>query len=164
MADDQIQTVDGLIVATDANDYAPGTLATFTALNLVSGATVTFSVSHVDPGPDGIYGTADDGLLHDLSGTTAPWSVTDGGPGDLDGIANGVIVTSWNVGLDALNQTLLLTATASDGTVASATFTDSNNSPPPPSTAGAAADLTADTTATPGGEPTTNVNGALFQV
>src|SRR3954453_12188559 len=103
MLDDQTQTIlytgtlDGLAVTTNANDYAPGSTATFTATNVALGDTVTFSVAHLDPGPDGFVGTADDGLLHDLIGTTGPWSVTDGGLGDLDGIANGVIVTSWDV-------------------------------------------------------------------
>lgn len=130
MSDDQTQTVlyaetpDGLAVSTDAYDYAPGSIATFTATNVVSGGTVTFSVAHVDPGPDGFVGTADDGLSYDLTGTTAPWSVTDGGLGDLDGIANGAIVTSWYVNQDALNQTFQLIATDSDGASAAATFTD----------------------------------------
>ena len=137
MSDDQIQTaLDGetvavLTVTTDSFDYAPGTIATFTALNVVMGGAVTFSVAHVDPGPDGIVGTADDGLTHDLSGTTSPWSVTDGGLGDLDGIANGVIVTSWSVNQDALNQAFLLTATDDSGATATATFTDAV--PPLPS-------------------------------
>src|SRR4051812_3519937 len=130
MSDDKTQTaLDGetmpvFTVTTDAFDYAPGTIATFTAMHLVLGGTVQFSVAHIDPGPDGIVGNADDKLTHDLSGTTAPWSVTDGGLGDLDGNANGVVVTSWNVGADALDQTFQLTATDSGGATATATFTD----------------------------------------
>src|SRR4051794_24385535 len=100
MSDNQTQTglydetLYGLTVSTDYHDYAPGSTATFTAANVALGGTVQFSVAHVDPGPDGIVGTADDGLLHDLTGTANPWSVTDGGLGDLDGIANGQVVTS----------------------------------------------------------------------
>jgi hypothetical protein len=55
--------------------------------------TLEFSVAAINAGAD-----ADDFLAYDLSGTTAPWIVTDGAPGDLDGAANGTIVTSWNVG------------------------------------------------------------------
>jgi len=137
MPDDQTQTalytetLDGLAVATDAYDYAPGSTATFTAANAALGGTVKFSVAHTDPGPDGIVGTADDGLLHDLTGTTDPWSVTDGGLGDLDGIANGVVVTSWDVGPDALGQTFQLSATDDSGATATAIFTDA--APPLPS-------------------------------
>src|SRR5713226_9553758 len=89
-----------LTVSTDQPDYAPGTTATFTATNVTVGGTAEFSVAHVDPGADGIVGTADDTLVYDLSGTTAPWGVTDGGAGDLDGVANGSISTSWAVNQD----------------------------------------------------------------
>ncbi|NET14977.1 MAG: hypothetical protein F6K08_20160, partial [Okeania sp. SIO1H6] len=64
-----------------------------------------------------------------------PIEVTDGGEGDLDGTENGQVVTTWEVptdnngtGLgppDALNATLNLTATGSNGQVATTTFTDS---------------------------------------
>ncbi|WP_134239642.1 hypothetical protein, partial [Okeania hirsuta] len=64
-----------------------------------------------------------------------PIEVTDGGEGDLDGTENGQVVTTWEVptdnngtGLgppDALNATLNLTATGSNGEVATTTFTDS---------------------------------------
>jgi uncharacterized repeat protein (TIGR01451 family) len=113
-----------LAVTTDYSDYAPGSTAYFTASNIAIGGTVTFDVDHVvNVGGDGVAGTADDTLANDLSGTD-PWNVTDGGAGDLDGLANGIIVTSWSVNQDALYQTFQLTATDSSGATATATFTD----------------------------------------
>src|SRR5438067_1908052 len=151
---DPLQTPTPLSITTDQADYAPGSTATFTATAALAG-TVEFSVAHVDAGADGIIGTADDALVHDLSGTTAPWTVTDGAAGDLDGAANGAVVTSWNVGQDAASQAFVVSATDSSGATATASFTDTQ--PLPPSTAGAAADLTAD------GAPPTPINGALFE-
>ncbi|KFC75903.1 Mo-co oxidoreductase dimerization domain protein [Bosea sp. LC85] len=101
---------------TDYNDYAPGATATITAGGFAVGATIAVEVDHVsDPGPDGLYGTADD-AVETLGGDGhEPWYVTDGGSGDLDGIANGTIVTSWYVNPDdSLDQTFLLTASAID--------------------------------------------------
>src|SRR5262245_32641311 len=92
-------------VSTDQPDYAPGSIAVFTAANTSVGGSVDFLVSHLDAGTDGLYGTADDLLLSDISGTGALWTVVDGGEGDLDGLANGIVETSWLVGADALNQT-----------------------------------------------------------
>src|SRR4051794_13920550 len=116
--------VDYLFVTTDYADYAPGATAMFTAYNVNVGGTVEFSVGHLDPGADGIVGTADDGLTHDLMGTMASWTVTDGGIGDLDGLLNGSVQTSWDVNQDALHQTFVLTATDGTGSVATASFTD----------------------------------------
>ena len=112
-------------MATDQADYAPGATATITASGFATGATVTFGLADLpsdpgdDPGDPDIYGT---------------FTVTDGGPGDLDGLANGTVVTSWQVpsdndgsgsGIpDALNATVLLAASSSDGQVATTTFTD----------------------------------------
>src|SRR5690348_14514729 len=81
-----------IAVATDQVDYAPGTTATFTASNVTVGGTVEFIVAHDNAGADGIVGTADDYFTYDLSGTTSPLLVTDGGAGDLDGVANGTVV------------------------------------------------------------------------
>src|SRR5438445_7709326 len=94
---------DNLTVVTDQPDYAPGSTAYFTVTNMDFGATIDFSVAHItDPGADGILGTADDTLAYDISGTGNPvFSVTDGGDGDLDGVADGVITVSWAVGQDA---------------------------------------------------------------
>src|SRR5689334_23058045 len=108
-----IETTDpsALNVTTNYQDYAWGSTATITATNVAAGGTIEFSVAHVDPGPDGIIGTADDGLTHDLTGTTQPWTVTDGGIGDLDGLVNGSITTTWYVNPDAVDQAFQLSAT-----------------------------------------------------
>jgi hypothetical protein len=76
-----------LTVTTGQADYAPGSTATDVAV------ADTLEFSHINAGAD-----ADNFLAYDLSGTTAPWIVADGAQGDLDGTANGTIVTSWNVG------------------------------------------------------------------
>src|SRR5262249_54354406 len=108
MPDNNLQV---FTVSTDQADYAPDTTAYFTATNTTVGGAVDFMVDHLSPGEDGIYGTADDVLLSDgISGTGVTWTVVDGGPGDLDGVANGVVETSWQVGADALNQTFGLSA------------------------------------------------------
>ncbi|MCB1500387.1 MAG: hypothetical protein KDK07_11470 [Bauldia sp.] len=115
-----------LTVSTDKLDYQPGDSASITAWNVEEGATIEFWVAHVLPGQDGLIGTEDDLLAYDLTGTAESWSVTDGGEGDLDGIVNGSVTTSWSVNPDALNQAFLLSATdASDGETATASFTDS---------------------------------------
>ena len=118
-----------LTVITDQPDYSPGMVATFTASNAGVGDTLEFTVAHVEAGADGIIGTADDVLAYDISGTGTPTTVTDGGAGDLDGIANGVIVTNWAVNQDAFGQTFLLTAfDETTGTFATTTFTDAKYS------------------------------------
>ena len=120
-------TTDPLAISiiTDQPDYGPGETAYFTATTVTFGDTIDFSVAHVDPGADGIVGTADDTLVHDLTGTTGPWLVTDGGAGDLDGVANGVITTSWYVNQDAANQAFVVSVTDNNtGATASTSFTD----------------------------------------
>ncbi|MEH2568857.1 beta strand repeat-containing protein [Bradyrhizobium sp. AZCC 2289] len=98
-------------VTTDLPDYAPGSTAAFTA-SVGVGDTVTFNVTDV-------AGTA-------VSGTNAPWTITDGGVGDLDGVANGVIQTSWTVGQDAAGESFVLSATdQTAGLMATTAFTDS---------------------------------------
>ncbi|TKV83632.1 carboxypeptidase-like regulatory domain-containing protein, partial [Bradyrhizobium elkanii] len=100
-------------VATDLPDYAPGSTAYFTA-KIGIGDTVTFNVS--------------DTLGKDVSGTSQPWTVTDGGAGDLDGIANGVIQTTWAVGQDAAGESFVLSAMdQTAGLLATTTFTDAGN-------------------------------------
>jgi uncharacterized repeat protein (TIGR01451 family) len=116
-----------LTVTTDKADYAPGEIAFITASGLEAGATVEFAIAD-DPNAPGDDGDAD---------VYSPFSVTDGGLGDIDGIANGRIVTGWFVPIDnngsgsgipdALNATLFLTATSSTGQVGTTTFTDSFN-------------------------------------
>ncbi len=102
-------------VTTDQPDYLPGSTASFTA-NVVVGDTVTFDVIDV-------AGTA-------VTDTNTPWTVTDGGAGDRDGVANGVIQTTWAVGQDAAGEAFVLSATdQAAGLMATASFTDS---PPEP--------------------------------
>lgn len=114
-------------VSTNLEDYAPGSTAIITAEGVDVGGSVTFEVEHVtDAGEDGVYGTADDTTV-DLGGDGHDsWTVVDGGEGDLDGEANGVIVTSWYVNPDdSLDETFLLSA--DDGTdVTFDSFTDSH--------------------------------------
>ena len=80
------------IVSTDLLDYAPGSTALITANNFMPGADVTFQVQHVLAGADGAFGPADDipdTILNSSGSGHAPWTVKDGGAGDLDGLANG---------------------------------------------------------------------------
>ncbi|MCP9877596.1 hypothetical protein KBZ17_13395, partial [Cyanobium sp. A2C-AMD] len=112
-------------VSTDKADYAPGETAVISASGFRPGETITFAIADdpLDPGDDG---DAD---------AYAPFSITDGGEGDLDGQRNGKVTTSWQVPSDddgsgsgtpdALNATLLLTASTSGGQIANTTFTDS---------------------------------------
>jgi len=112
-------------VVTDQPDYSPGEQVLITASGFQPGDTISFAIAD-DPSDPGDDGDAD---------VYAPFSVTDGGIGDLDGEVNGTVVASWQVpsdddgsGLgvpDALNATLNLTATGSSGAVATVTFTDS---------------------------------------
>ena len=128
-------------LSTDKLDYAPGDTALFTLTGVDIGGSVEFQVLHVtDPGGDGVFGTSDDtldagpdgatGTADDGYGTTGaghdPFVVTDGGADDLDGVANGTIVTDWYVNPDdSLNETFLLTATdTTTGEVATTSFTD----------------------------------------
>ncbi|MFN5163192.1 MAG: hypothetical protein ACK5IA_15180, partial [Cyanobacteriota bacterium] len=114
-------------VITDKLDYRPGETAMITASGFQPGETITFSIAD-DPQDHGDDGDAD---------LYQPFSVKDGGAGDLDGKAKGQVVTTWFVPTDddgsgsgtpdALNASLLLTAIGSDGLNASTTFTDSGN-------------------------------------
>ncbi|HYQ40131.1 MAG TPA: hypothetical protein VER09_14475, partial [Pseudomonas sp.] len=124
-------------VTTDQKDYAPGSTATFTASGLAPGSTVEFHVEHaIGTGADGVWGTPDDVLATDTGAGHESWSVTDGGPGDLDGQVNGSVTTSWYVNPDdSAGATFLLTATSAgadgvvgtaDDAVATTSFTDSD--------------------------------------
>jgi hypothetical protein len=84
-----------LTVTTDQADYAPGSTAT----DVTVADTLEFSVAAINAGAD-----ADDFLAYDLSGTTPPWTVTDGAPGDLDGAANGTIVMNVGSAASACEQ------------------------------------------------------------
>ena len=119
-----------ITVSTDAQDYAPGTWAEITATGVDPGSAVTFQVQHAsDPGADGLWGTMDD-VTVDLGGDGHhAWSVDDGGVLDLDGAANGSVVTSWYVNPDdSLNWHFLLTAMVTDQQMASTGFTDATGS------------------------------------
>src|SRR5262245_3742104 len=74
-------------VATDKLDYLPGDTALIQATGYQVGEAVQFQVLHTD-------GTPNTGNGH------TPWSVIDGGAGDMDGLANGNIKTSWYVDPD----------------------------------------------------------------
>lgn len=108
-------------IKTNKSDYAPGETSIITADGFASGSTLTFNVQHViDTGYDGIWGTPDDTLGDNTGAGHEPWTITDGGAGDLDGVANGSIQTEWYVNPDdSLNETFLATAqqveTGSDG-------------------------------------------------
>ncbi|MBR0712174.1 beta strand repeat-containing protein [Bradyrhizobium liaoningense] len=105
-------TLAAISISTDQADYAPGSTAYFTA-NVGVGDTVTFEVTDVNGIP--------------VSGTNAPWTVTDGGAGDLDNVANGVVQTSWNVGFDAAGESFVLSAIdQTAGLMATTAFTDSS--------------------------------------
>jgi hypothetical protein len=104
------------VISTDQADYAPGDIVTISLTGVDVGSTYTFHIRDLpsDPGDDGkanVYKT---------------FVATDGGKGDLDGQANGEIVTTWTVpsNQDAANATLSLTAIGRDGIVATTTFTD----------------------------------------
>src|SRR6186713_375619 len=102
-----------LLVTTDQTDYTPDSTATITAENVTVGGTVEFVVTDLDTS----NGT--------VSGTNEPWTVTDGGDGDLNGAVDGTIVTTWDVNQDALNEAFVVTATdTATGETATASFTD----------------------------------------
>ncbi len=113
-------------VTTNSNDYAPGSYAIITATGFDAGSTVTFEVDHVsDPGADGMYGTADDVVIEMGGDGHDAWTITDGGDGDLDGVANGTVIATWYVNPDdSAGERFLLTASALSGWFASNTFTD----------------------------------------
>ena len=105
-------------VTTDKADYAPGSTATFSVEKVATGASVTFAIADL-PSRPGVNGVAD---------VYAPFSVTDGQAGDLDGLANGRVAAQWHVPADgsATNATLELTATSGTRT-ATTTFSDASN-------------------------------------
>src|SRR6185369_4165237 len=71
-------------LTTDKLDYSPGNIAILTASNLQVGETVQFHVTSETAGPGQDPWVVSDGI-------------TDGGIGDLDGVADGSITTSWQV-------------------------------------------------------------------
>jgi len=105
-------------VITDKLDYAPGSTANITAEGFTAGSKVEFLVQHVsNAGPDGVWGTEDDVLGNNSGSGHEPWYVIDGGDGDLDGLKNGVIKTTWFVNPDdSYMEKFLLTAIGDNGT------------------------------------------------
>ncbi|WP_144171496.1 DUF5801 repeats-in-toxin domain-containing protein [Pseudomonas sp. Kh13] len=133
---DDLPAIPPPTVTTDQSDYSPGSTATFTASGFAAGSTVAFEVDHATgAGADNVWGTPDDVLATESGEGHTPWYVTDGGPGDLDGQANGSITTSWYVNPDdSAGATFLLSATgagadqvfgSADDVVATTSFTDS---------------------------------------
>jgi hypothetical protein len=115
-----------LTVTTDKADYAPGEDVILTVEGVTTGSSVEIQIADAaaDPGDDG---DAD---------TYAPLTITDGGTGDLDGIADGRIMAAWTVPTDgnAVNATLDVKVTdagrdstfgTGDDQVATTSFTDS---------------------------------------
>jgi hypothetical protein len=112
-------------VCTDQPDYLPGEMAHIVATDFAIGETVQFQVLHND-------GTPNTGAGHE------PWQVTDGVrgdfnndgimDGDLDGVADGNILTTWYVNPDdSAGSSFDLTAQGiSSGRSAVITFTDGN--------------------------------------
>jgi len=98
---------------TDKPDYAPSETAYITATGFQVGESVEFLVLHIDGKPNTGNGHT-------------PWTVTDGGPNDNDGQADGNLETSWFVDPDdSFNSVFELTATGqSSGITASHTFKD----------------------------------------
>ena len=74
---------------TNRPDYLPGQIATITGSGFRVGETVDVHVVNLTSGAQ-----------------YAPWSVTDGGAGDLDGKADQTIQTAWTVPDNALHSTL----------------------------------------------------------
>jgi len=86
-------------VSTDKQDYAPGETAKIAAVEFQVGETVQFLVLHNDSTPN-------------TGGGHEPWQVTDGSANDLDGMADGNIVTAWYVNPDdSAESAFELTAT-----------------------------------------------------
>ena len=109
---------ESMTVTTDKADYAPGSTATFTVAGVNSGSSVAFQIADLASDP-GINGIAD---------VYAPFSVTDGGTGDTDGLANGAVVAQWQVPADGSATGAMLQLTAASGSqTATTTFSDAPN-------------------------------------
>ena len=101
-----------LSVGTDKPDYIAGETACISASGLTAGEEVQFQVAHDAATPE-LTGAAG----HDS------WAVQDGATGDLDGAANGAIVTRWFVHPDdSTGSRFVVTAVGSLGESASAHF------------------------------------------
>ncbi|ELS01824.1 hypothetical protein Xen7305DRAFT_00015300 [Xenococcus sp. PCC 7305] len=116
-------TIQEATVTTDKGDYSPGETAFIVGSGFALGETVQLQVLHTD-GRD------------NTRPEHQPWQITDGISsfddagnlvGDLDGIVDGNIETSWFVDpFDSLNSQFELTALGLDsGAIATTNFTDS---------------------------------------
>jgi hypothetical protein len=110
---DQPPTRPSTTVTTDKPDYSPGETATITASGFTPGETVKFLALHIDDTPN-------TGVGHQ------PWEVTDGGVDDLDGAADGSVLTTWHLAEDdSLHSVFQVTATGlTSGLAATAEFSD----------------------------------------
>jgi hypothetical protein len=123
-------------------DYPPGASANIFAGGFQVGETVDFQVDNLTNGNQYL----------------PPWAVTDGGTGDLDGVADGKISTTWLVPDDAANSTLQVTATGeSSGLSVQNTFTDGTVTA---ATGGSA--ISADTNTTNGTTTWTSLTGPVY--
>ena len=154
LSDDQSATL-----ATDQSDYSPGQTVQVSG-SFAPGTTIMFAVAHdTGAGADGIWGTADDVLSYDLTGTGQTWTVT--------ADASGAINTSWFVNDDALNQNFELIGIqeAADGTftgpMTTTFFTDKLSVPSNIDSANDIANLTDHGTA-PEANTTLNANGGII--
>jgi len=122
-------------VSTGFLDYLPCSTATITASGFIVGSTIKFQVFHVlDAGADRVYGTLDDtiaGAANAAGEGHEPWTVTDGvlgtadDGGDLDGNANGMIVTKSKASSAPISPTQSPAATATTSLTAATTPTPS---------------------------------------
>src|SRR5438046_1021923 len=92
------------VLTADKPGYAPTEAAVLTGSGFQHGETINLSVVRGD-------------------GTSySPWSVTDGGAGDLDGVADGNIKTNWKLPTDSPGFTFTATATGATSGSADASF------------------------------------------
>jgi hypothetical protein len=111
-------TAQSMTVTTDKADYAPGSTATFTVAGVKPGSSIAFQIVDLPSNP-GINGIAD---------VYAPFTVTDGGMGDADGLVNGTVVAKWQVPADGRATGAVLQLTAASGSqTAVTTFSDAPN-------------------------------------
>jgi len=107
-----------LTITTDQPDYEPGSIATFTVSGVHPGSSVAFQIADLSSDP-GFNGVVD---------IYTPFRVTDGGTGDMDHVANGTVIATWQVPADgSATGARLLATVASDGQTATTTFSDASN-------------------------------------
>ena len=114
-------------VSLDQSEYEPGQTATITASGFAVGSAIEFAIADAPDQP------GDDGEVDNYP----PFAVTDGQDGDLDGVANGEVVTTWLMPADP-NAALNLTAMGAEGesastsaSIAAASLATTTSSPAP---------------------------------